>query len=51
MAAHEIFEMIKQALLAMAIGIPSVFLVLAIFYGLLKLLMLRSNTDSTQSEE
>jgi len=41
MPAHEVVDMIKEALRAMAIGLPGVFLVLAVFYGTLKLMMVK----------
>ena len=38
MPTNEIVSMILEALRAMAIGVPGVFLVLAVFYGALKLM-------------
>ena len=45
MTANEVTSMINQALQAMAIGIPGVFLVLGVFYITLKLLALRKTQD------
>ena len=39
MPAHEVFEMIRQGLQAMGIGILGVFSVLAVFYLSIKLFM------------
>jgi len=49
MASHEVMDMINHALQAMGIGILGVFSVLAVFYLILKLMMMR--TDSKSSEE
>ena len=45
MPTSEVLGMIGQALRAMAIGIPAVFLVLGVFYGLLKFLMRKGRDD------
>ena len=45
METKEVVEMIFEALRAMAIGIPGVFSVLAVFYITLKLLMLKTNRE------
>ncbi len=42
MSTSDVGKMILEALRAMAIGIPGVFAVLAVFYGALKLLMLKA---------
>ena len=46
MATKDVLSMIGEALQGMAIGLPGVFTVLAVFYFTLKLLML--NTDKKQ---
>lgn len=43
METKEVVDMIFEALRAMAIGIPGVFSVLAIFYIVVKLFMLSTN--------
>ena len=43
MPANEVVSMIGEALRAMAIGVPGVFAVLAVFYVTLRLLMARTN--------
>ena len=50
MPTSEIVDMIFEALRAMAIGIPGVFLVLAVFYAAVKLMMKYSKKESDNSE-
>ena len=42
MPTSEVMNMINQALRAMAVGVPGVFLVLAVFYIVLKLMTVLS---------
>lgn len=46
MPANEVVQMLNQALRAMAIGIPGVFSVLAVFYGVIKLISSRAKGES-----
>ena len=48
MPITEVTEMILKALRAMAIGLPGVFLVLAVFYIVLKLLMTGKNRNKEE---
>ena len=45
MPAHKIVDMILEALRAMAIGVPGVFLVLAVFYFVLRALTVKAPRD------
>ena len=45
MAPSEVSGMIGEAMRAMGIGVTGVFAVLAVFYGALKLLMLKSKGE------
>ena len=47
----EVTDMIFEALRGMAIGVPGVFSVLAIFYIALKILMLKTNQQKEKEEE
>jgi ABC-type arginine transport system permease subunit len=46
MESKEVVDMIWEALRTMAIGIPGVFSVLAVFYGAVKLLMLKTDREN-----
>jgi hypothetical protein len=46
MAANEVMDMINHALQAMGIGILGVFSVLAVFYLVLKLLMMKTDINA-----
>ena len=45
MPTNEVVAMILEALQTMAIGVPGVFVVLAVFYCALKLMMARMGND------
>jgi len=48
MSADEVGKMIMEALRAMAIGVPGVFLVLAVFYGTLKFMMMKTRNEDSE---
>ena len=51
MSANEVTSMVGEALRAMAIGIPGVFLVLMVFYTAIKLTMSKTNKSTAEKDK
>ena len=51
MPTEQVVEMIFEALRAMAIGLPGVFVVLLVFYGALKLMMAGTNRGGSADKQ